>query len=133
MRIPGCQKSGEDGVYPVTPDFVDFLRAIPKSDQTGFVFQPLGNDGLPVNKDWIGSRVRAIGKAAGIMVCKRKKSFAGIHDLRRSFAFRWARKVKPPVLQELMRHEDLRTTTAYYAVGEIKETTKFLREEFGRS
>jgi hypothetical protein len=35
-------------------------------------------------------------------------------DLRRSFAARWAVRVRPPVLQALMRHSILETTLRHY-------------------
>ena len=40
---------------------------------------------------------------------------ASAHDLRRSFAQRWAVRVSPQVLQQLMRHRDIATTMKYYA------------------
>ena len=42
------------------------------------------------------------------------KEFASTHDLRRSFGFRWSRRVMPTILRELMRHETIETTMQYY-------------------
>jgi integrase len=39
---------------------------------------------------------------------------ATAHDLRRAFGFRWALRVLPPVLMELMRHESIQTTMQFY-------------------
>ncbi len=36
------------------------------------------------------------------------------HDLRRSFGERWATRVMPQVLMELMRHESIEATMNYY-------------------
>ena len=40
--------------------------------------------------------------------------YASAHDLRRSFGNRWAKRVMPAVLQQLMRHESIDTTMGYY-------------------
>ncbi|MCH7687904.1 MAG: site-specific integrase [Planctomycetes bacterium] len=40
--------------------------------------------------------------------------WAGAHDLRRSFGTRWARRVMPAILQQLMRHKTIETTMRYY-------------------
>jgi integrase len=40
--------------------------------------------------------------------------FASLHDLRRTFGTRWAKRVKTPVLMRLMRHESITTTMGYY-------------------
>lgn len=39
--------------------------------------------------------------------------FASAHDLRRSFGFRWSRRVMPTILRELMRHESIDTTMRF--------------------
>ena len=36
------------------------------------------------------------------------------HDLRRSFGERWASRLMPQVLKELMRHESIETTLNFY-------------------
>ena len=67
--------------------------------------------------------ITAIGKKAGVKVRSKIKSkvdpatgkrgpvevikFASAHDLRRSFGERWAERVLPKVLMELMRHESI--------------------------
>jgi integrase len=43
-----------------------------------------------------------------------KRKYASAHDLRRAFGLRWSSRVMPPVLQQLMRHEDIETTMRYY-------------------
>jgi len=42
------------------------------------------------------------------------KKFASAHDLRRAFGQRWAIRIMPTVLRELMRHADISTTMKYY-------------------
>ena len=51
-----------------------------------------------------------------------KVKYASAHDLRRSFGERWAMRVMPHVLQQLMRHESIETTMKFY-VGRNAETT----------
>ena len=51
---------------------------------------------------------------AGVKVNPETGKTASIHDLRRSFGSRWAKKVMPAVLQRLMRHADIGTTMRYY-------------------
>lgn len=40
--------------------------------------------------------------------------YATPHDFRRAFGCRWAKKVTSAVLQRLMRHDDIKTTMAFY-------------------
>ena len=50
------------------------------------------------------------------------KKTASAHDLRRAFGERWAAKLMPAQLMELMRHESIDTTLSYY-VGRNAERT----------
>lgn len=59
---------------------------------------------------------------------ERKVVFASAHDLRRAFGHRWAKKVMPMVLKELMRHESVTTTEKYYVGVQAQETARHLRE-----
>ena len=68
--------------------------------------------------------ISRIGKKAGVKVAETDKGpkYASAHDLRRSFGFRWAMRVMPAVLQQLMRHASIETTMKYY-VGKNAEAT----------
>ncbi len=57
---------------------------------------------------------RRLANRAGIVVNPSTGKTASAHDLRRSFGSRWARKVAPAVLRELMRHSSVETTMGYY-------------------
>ena len=57
-----------------------------------------------------------------------KVKFASAHDLRRSFGERWALRVMPQVLMELMRHEDIQTTLRYYVGRNAQATASVLWE-----
>jgi len=117
-----CQKSGKDQLLPITPDFAAFLEATPEADRTGPVFRPVSLDGEIVTDHYVGKRIAKMGRLARVKVADRqgKIKYASAHDLRRSFGFRWAMRVMPAVLKELMRHEDIATTMAYY-VGQNAE------------
>ena len=94
--------------------------------------------------DWASRIICRIGKAAGVKVDirrarrskgdppkatgkvndkpKMKVKFASAHDLRRSFGSRWAIRVMPVVLQQLMLHGSIDTTLRYH-VGQDAEAT----------
>lgn len=127
------EKGGKDRpCFPLTPDFAEFLRRTPERKRTGPVFAPLlQRGGRPTRSDrTVGKRITAIGEAAGVIVAQTrtpkkaradgeksdtlKTKFASAHDLRRTFGSRWALRLKPAVLQQLMRHESIETTMGYY-------------------
>jgi integrase len=129
LRIPAeAEKGFQDRTLPMTPDFARHLEAIPEADRWGRVFKLLASDGsLFQSKRWdVGRIVSKIGKAAGVVVDEHKKGdkivrkFASAHDLRRAFGFRWAMRVMPADLKDLMRHEDIGTTMKFY-VGQDAE------------
>ena len=55
-----------------------------------------------------------------------KIKYASCHDLRRSFANRWAPKVKLATLQLLMRHASIQTTMDYYVELDADELAEEL-------
>lgn len=123
LRIPAeAQKANRDEVLPITPEFAALLLAVPESQRRGRVFKLLASNGTGFRAStWMVSHaVSAIGEKAGVVVDERRKGdevvrkFASAHDLRRAFGQRWAGKVMPTVLRELMRHASLTTTMAYY-------------------
>ena len=131
LRIPSeAQKARRDTLLPVTPDFAALLESVPEGQRRGRVFKLLAVDGTPAvtSRRIVGPIVSAIGEAAGVVVDERQKGgetirkFASAHDLRRAFGQRWAAKVMPTMLRELMRHTDVGTTMKFY-VGQNAETT----------
>jgi integrase len=103
------QKAHRDEYCPMTPDFAEFLLATPEDVRRGRVFR--------VSRflaGWVKCVVGRIGERAGVIVDAKKEQFAGCHSLRKSFGTRWARRVKPPVLQRLMRHAHIQTTMQFY-------------------
>ncbi len=47
---------------------------------------------------------------------------ASAHDLRRSFGFRWSRKLLPQDLKEAIRHASIQTILEFYVGESPKET-----------
>ncbi|MDC0936713.1 tyrosine-type recombinase/integrase [Pirellulales bacterium] len=131
LRISAeAEKGGRDRVLPMTPEFAALLEGVPESQRKGRVFRLLGKSGGPLKacRRNAGVFVSKIGSAAGVVVNRREKKgelvpvYASAHDLRRSFGFRWSRRVMPTILRELMRHESIETTMRYY-VGQNAEAT----------
>lgn len=61
-----------------------------------------------------------------------KVKFASAHDFRRSFGQRWALKVMPPVLMQLMRHASITTTLDFYVGRNAQTTAEVVWEAFGK-
>ena len=59
--------------------------------------------------------------------------FASAQDLRRSFGERWAPRVMPQVLMELMRHESIETTLKYYVGRNAQNTAAALYAALGNT
>jgi integrase len=123
-----------DRLLPTAPEFAEFLLATPEANRTGRVFQPRARlvRGERLGHDRVSEIVRRIGQAAGVKVRVDPRTarveFASAHDLRRSFGQRWAARVMPAVLQELMRHEVIETTLRYYVGRNSQNTARTLWE-----
>ena len=126
----GGQKSGRVELVPMAPDFAEMLLAIPEVDRHGRVF------GLEYESDWASKVVCRIGEAAGVIVERGTRKgkphikYASAHDLRRAFGLRWSKLVMPPVLMQLMRHQDIKTTMAFYVGRDIADAAEQLQAAF---
>jgi integrase len=121
LRIAaGQDKSGKARTLPLAPEFAEMLLAVPREYRTGPVFPLPGMKADRVTDSVHVSRVVAkIGEAAGVKVDTDSGKFASAHDFRRAFGIRWAVRVMPAVLKELMRHSDISTTMKYYAGQDV--------------
>ncbi|MEO2045846.1 MAG: site-specific integrase [Pirellulales bacterium] len=132
LRIPAeLEKGNQNRLLAMAPEFAKFLLRTPPEDRKGRVFKlkaPVRQPGWAMRSDTIGKRVCDIGRKAAVKVEETTRKgkphikFASAHDLRRSFGERWALRVMPQVLMELMRHESIDTTMQFY-VGRNAERT----------
>jgi integrase len=106
------QKSRIDTASPIAPDFAAWLSKVPPELRTGYVVDVRNSVGKRFTAEKLSDEVSRIGKAAEVATGEEK--YATAHDLRRSFATRWAVKVRPLTLQRMLRHSDLSTTLRYY-------------------
>ncbi len=138
LRIPAeMEKGNKYRQLPITPDFAALLLATPEAERTGHVFNPLSSRGWRVTKHQMGVIICAIGKAAGVKVNETTKlgkpmvKYASAHDLRRSFGERWASRLMPQVLKELMRHESIETTLNFYVGRNAQTTARAIWSQYG--
>jgi integrase len=59
--------------------------------------------------------------------------YASAHDFRRAFGERWAARIMPAQLKELMRHESIETTLRYYVGTNAARTAEACWEAYERS
>jgi integrase len=134
MRIPReLEKGNQDRLLPLAPEFAEFLMETPMDKRMGFVFNPLPRSPR-AKRLGVGRAIRTIadiGRKAGVKVNTDHAGnvkYASAHDLRRSFGLRWASRVMPQVLMELMRHESIDTTLRYYVGRNAQSTAAVLWE-----
>ncbi len=149
LRIPAhLEKGNKDRLLPVAPEFAEFLRAVPEDQRIGPVFKPLPRRDITerITSQHVGRVITLIGEKAGVVVDRTTKQveetvdgktrmvekevvkYASAHDLRRSFGERWAARVMPQVLMQMMRHEDIATTMKYYVGRNAENTARVLWE-----
>jgi integrase len=137
LRIPAeAEKGHKDRLLPMAPEFAEFLLQTPPAQRAGYVFNPKS-----IRADKLGRRLASqqvqrvigiIGRLANVKVNERtvrdavKVKHASAHDLRHSFGERWATRVMPQVLMELMRHESIDTTLRYYVGRNAQQTASVL-------
>lgn len=113
-----AQKSNESTLLPLSPDFSEWLLKIPTSKRTGKVFCFPGERLKEIQTgEAVGKKISELGKMAKVVVAQdggKPAKYASAHDLRRSFGDRWADRVMPVVLRELMRHKSIETTLRFY-------------------
>lgn len=121
-----AQKSRRDQLHPMAPELAEMLDTWPDDERHGPLFRlPHPIAGYPLPPVEVGKFVAAIGRKASIKTSADPVKYASAHDLRRSFGTRWAKKVRPNVLREMMRHRDIATTMTFY----VREDADDLAEE----
>lgn len=112
-----AEKGFQNRLMPLTPDFGRWILRVPAALRTGPVF-PLVKSRYKdfTRADHVSKIITKIGRESKVKVSASGK-FASAHDLRRTFGLRWSQKRFPAELQQMMRHENIQTTMAYYAVA----------------
>jgi integrase len=130
LRIPAeLEKGHKERLLPMAPEFARLLENVPEAERTGPVFKLNRMDGKAgqPNKDRVSKIVTKIGAEAKVRVDAKKTASA--HDLRRAFGERWAARLMPAQLMELMRHESIDTTLSYYVGRNAERTAAILWAE----
>lgn len=135
LRIPAeLEKGHRDRLLPMAPEFAELLAAVPVTHRRGRIFKPMADRlrSERLSELTVSRTISAIGEKAGVKVDTDPRTgaikFASAHDLRRSFGARWASRVMPQVLKELMRHESIETTLRYYVGRNAQATAGVLWE-----
>ena len=133
LRIPAAlEKGNRDRLLAIAPEFAEFLLSTPHDERVGRVFNPLpaSLSGPPLRPHRVSQLGSRIGQAAGVKVStdttSGKVKYASLHDLRRSFGERWAPRVMPQTLMELMRHESIETSLKFYVGRNAQATAETL-------
>lgn len=131
LVIPAkLDKRNKDRLLPMAPEFAEFLDETPESDLHGRVFElrHRRQQRATMQMQWASEAISRIGKRAGVKVNADTGKCASAHDLRRAFGQRWASRVMPQILMQLMRHEDNSTTMKFYVGKEAEATADVLWE-----
>lgn len=130
LIIPAeLDKGGKDRLLPIAPEFAEFLLATLAPERRGPVFQlKRRRERYPgtMHLEHVSDVIVRIGKKAGVKVNADTGKCASAHDLRRAFGQRWAARVMPQILMQLMRHADISTTMKYYVGREAQATADVL-------
>jgi len=130
LRIPAdLEKGNKERLLPMAPEFAELLNGVPEAERSGPVFNLERADGKPGRPavDRVSKIVSSIGEKAKVRVDVKKTASA--HDLRRAFGERWAARLMPAQLMELMRHETIETTLSYYVGRNAERTAAILWHE----
>jgi integrase len=137
LVIPAeCEKGFMDREHPMAPEFAMMLQEVAVERRKGFVFRLNGRgySGGRLQPNAVSKTVSDIGKAAGVKVFTHprtgKVKFASAHDLRRTFCERWAARLMPVQLMELMRHKNIETTLRYYVGANAQRTAQTIWAAF---
>ena len=132
LRINGQYEKGKkDRLLPIVPEFASFLLETPCHERSGLVFKLTSKiTKEQLKPDEVSKVCSKIGKRANILVSEENErlKYASAHDLRRAYGLRWAKKVMPDQLKELMRHTNVQITLDYYIGVNAQRIAKDLWE-----
>ncbi|MGD9855740.1 MAG: hypothetical protein AB7U20_12415 [Planctomycetaceae bacterium] len=124
------EKGNRDRFLLIAPEFAEMLMVTPDGARTGFVFNPdprykaYGR----TSQETCEWTISLIGRKAGVKVLETstrgrgRTKYASAQDFRRAFGIRWAVRVMPVDLQQLMRHESIETTLRFYVGLNAQDT-----------
>ena len=122
-----AEKGHRNRLLPITPDFAEFLLKTAEAERKGKVFRLDGTfTKRPITPGRVSRVISKIGEKAKVVVNKADGKYASAHDFRRAFGTRWAMKVKPMLLQKLMRHNSIETTMRYYVELDVDDMAEEL-------
>jgi integrase len=134
------EKGHADRILPIAPEFALFLLETPIGERTGPVFLLPSRKGITerLGPRQVSKIVSDIGKEAGVLVHVDAKNpakvkYASAHDFRRAFGERWAARIMPAQLKELMRHESIETTLRYYVGTNASRTAEACWEAYEKA
>lgn len=131
------QKSHRTETIPLAPEFGDLLKAVPVEQRHGFVYTPIDQRGKRASLEVAIRTISDIGRKTNAKTWVNAKSgktkCATAHDLRRSFGTRWASRVMPAVLQQMMRHASIQTTMRFYVTRNAVTAGDVIREAFEKT
>ncbi len=142
LHVPGeLEKGNSDRVLPIAPEFALFLEETPQAERTGPVFNLVDRHKKTATRlkaHRVSEMVSKIGEKAGVKVYVDPKNpakvkYASAHDLRRAFGERWAARLMPAQLMELMRHEAIETTLRFYVGTDAQRTADAAWAAFDRA
>lgn len=122
-------KGNRDRLLPMAPEFAEFLLSTPENERHGAVFSVKRRRERYTGEMrliHVSATISKIGDKAGVKVNADSGKTASAHDLRRSFGQRWAARVMPHILMQLMRHADISTTMKFYAGRDAEATADVL-------
>ncbi len=128
MASPYRERISNDDANLYESAGVTFPVTTPEAERIGPIFNPVPRrvNGPQLHYQRLSKVIARIGEDACVKVHADVKTskikYASAHDLRRSLDERWATRVMPHILKELMRHESIDTTLKYY-VGRNAEST----------
>jgi integrase len=124
--------------FPMASEFYDLVMQVPESERKGYVFDPKRKQESHIQFGRMSTKrvslmIANFGLECRVKVADTRKGprFAASHDLRRSYGFRWAKRVMPAILQRMMRHSDIQTTMEYYITQGEQETADAVWESLG--
>src|SRR5262249_45688682 len=116
-------KAGRDQFVPLDPQLRQALEALPCRGRRFFCFTT--SRGQEVGPSTVSKRVVSLARQAGVPLTMR--------TLRKGFGCRYAAQVPAQVLQLLMRHANIATTTTYYTNVEAAAMEAILQRNESRN